>query len=150
MTLEPGTAVWVRAFPFQVELRQDLEQQAAWRAIALSVTTTQKKGPYVVASLLGSRSPTRRAVLTCAISAFKAYDQLGPSAADGDTLASVLGLRGDAAKCATAIDKAANKAPNRGLMLTSDDLARTTLKSKWLRLSTRFLNIAARLPMAVH
>lgn len=149
LTLEPGTGVSLRAFPFQVRLQQDPYEQAAWRAVALSVTTMEKKARYAVASVLGFRSPTRRAVLTCAVSAYNAYDRLDDSSQNlASSLATALGLRGDALKCSKAIDRAAKKAPDESVVLTSEDLTRTSLKPKWQRVATRWLERAARSPIA--
>ncbi len=147
LTLEPGVGVVLNAFPFQLRLHQDAFEQAAWRAAALSVTTLQKKAPGWVASVLGARSPTRKAVLTCVASAYNVYN-LGSSTSPANDLAAALGLRGEAAKCATAIDKAAQRAPDESLVLTSADLERTTLRLKWQRVASKWLRIAARSPLA--
>lgn len=148
MTLEPGTWVSLTAFPFQVRLEQDPYEQVAWRVAATSVTTLRKKAPYAVASVLGFRSPTRKAVLTCVASAYRIYDTLQNDETPANGLATALGLRGDAAQCGKAVDRAAAKAPDRSIVLTTEDLTRTTLRPRWLELTNRWLRVAERTPIA--
>lgn len=131
LTFEPGTRVLLRYPPATVWLRMAPRQQAAWQTVGMAVTSARKVGLGAAPAVLGRGSPSRRAVVTCAVSAYKSTELLSRDTPARD-LATALGLGGNAAACSRALDRASSRTSST-LVLESEDLSRTAFARTWLR-----------------
>jgi hypothetical protein len=131
LTFEPGTRVILPYAPRTVRLDTAPHQQAAWQTVAMAASSANSLAWGAAPTVLGVGSPTRKAVVRCAISAYKSGDLLSRESAAYD-LATVLGLGNQAAACSRALDRAKRKSGS-ALALSSDDLSRTAFSKRWLR-----------------
>lgn len=131
LTFEPGTRVLLSYAPVSVRMRTASEQQAAWQTVGMAVNSANKLAWHAAPLVLGVGSPTRKAVVKCAVSAYKSADLLSQQKPAYD-LATVLGLGSNTAACSRALDRAANRSSG-DLALGSEDLSRTAFASRWLK-----------------
>lgn len=131
LTFEPGTRVMLPYAPRTVRLQTSPRQQAAWQTAGMAVSSANSLAWSAAPTVLGVGSPTRKAVVRCAISAYKVGDSLSQET-PGYDLATVLGLGNQAAACSRALDQAKRRSSGE-LALASEDLSRTAFAKRWLR-----------------
>ncbi|MCW2497822.1 hypothetical protein [Jatrophihabitans sp.] len=131
LTFEPGTRVILPYAPGTVQLRMAPQEQASWQTAGMAVSSAKSLALGAAPIVLGLGSPTRKAVVRCAVSAYKSANLLSQETPAHD-LATALGLAGNAASCSRALDRAANESSD-DLALRSEDLSRTAFARRWLR-----------------
>lgn len=131
LTSEPHTWLTVSASPPQIRLDQDPGEQLIWRTVSTGVTTISKKAPGWAVDVLGYRSPSRKALLTCAVSGYKAAQKIDAYNSPADALRTTYGVYGDVTTCSRAIRRAEQKTADERLALTADDVERTTMRASW-------------------
>jgi hypothetical protein len=82
LTLEPGVAIVLRVPPELVHLRLDAGLQGAWSTTAMGLQAVQNATRRRLENVVGRRSPTRGAIVACAIDGYLAGQAISESDKD--------------------------------------------------------------------
>ena len=125
--LPPGSSAYLRAAPAQLHIRLDAGSQVLWDVIDRGVDKVEEQAQGLATSLLAAGSPTRKALLGCAITGYQDGREIldawqGDDA--GEVVSDSLGLGDDYSTCTRELDEATHAEPaGRQGILSGEKLA---------------------------